>query len=383
MKDGEIGIYIHIPFCMKKCLYCDFPSYAGVKWQMAPYLKALLKEMKAARDEIADYNIGSIYIGGGTPTFFKTPYISSIMETCTSLFNIDGAAEVTIEANPGTLNKERLKVLREMGINRLSIGVQAWQTGLLRTLGRIHDSNQVISDIDWAREVGFENISVDLMFGLPNQTFDQWAETLDNVCNLDVEHVSAYSLKVEEGTPLYTMVANGTLELVDEDTERNMYHHGISFLKSKGYIQYEISNFAKEGYRSRHNLRYWKNGEYIGFGCGAHSYLRGMRRYNYPQIEKYIDTIEKRGHAIADSEYVGKDIERFETVMMGLRLMEGVNKREFLERFGNSLDFYYGDVILKLKTDGLLREDDTSICLTMRGMDIQNTVLLAFLDYME
>jgi len=382
MDDKEIGIYIHIPFCKQKCLYCDFPSYAGAESYMEPYLNALLEEMTSVGGKLSDYNIKSIYIGGGTPTYFKTSYIGNILETCYLHFNIEDDAEITIEANPGTLDRRKLLDLKSFGINRLSLGVQAWQNRLLKFLGRIHDSQQVVSNIQWARDAGFDNISVDIMFGLPNQTVEEWMDTLRNVCSLKVEHISAYSLKIEEGTALCTMVQDGVVQPIDESTERYMYHEGISFLKDRGYIQYEISNFAKGGRKSVHNLIYWKDREYMGFGCSAHSYIDRMRQYNYQDIEQYIYAMNKNGQGVEHKEYIARDVERFEMIMMGLRLTEGVNKLEFKQRFGSSLDSYYGDIISLLKEDGLLEEDHKAIFLTPRGMDIQNTILLDFLDYM-
>lgn len=383
MANREIGIYIHIPFCKSKCLYCDFPSYAGAEGEMESYLEALLQEMDIEKDHIYDSKIKSIYIGGGTPTYFKTDYIGEILYKCYELFDVGKDAEITIEANPGTLDREKLMDLREYGINRLSMGLQAWQSRHLKALGRTHDSNKVREEVISAKAIGFGNISVDLMFGLPSQTMDEWMETLENVCSLDVEHISAYSLIIEEGTPLYNMVQRKEIRPIDEDIERQMYREGVAFLKSNGYDQYEISNFAKRGFKSIHNLIYWRDEDYIGFGCGAHSYTENIRRYNYYKIRDYIAAIEQSGSATEYREYIDTDIERFEMIMMGLRLIEGVDKGKFLQRFGKPIDFYYRDVILKLKHDGLLAEDDQAIYVTPRGMDIHNTVLLAFLDYIN
>jgi len=382
VEEKEIGIYIHIPFCKKKCIYCDFPSYSGAELYMEPYLYALLDEITILGTKFSKYDIKSIYIGGGTPTYFKTSYIGRILETCFSCFNVKENAEITIESNPGTLGKKTFLELKRLGINRLSLGVQAWQNELLKFLGRIHTSQQVVSSVRWAREAGFQNINVDIMFGIPNQTVEEWMVTLENVCSLEVDHISAYSLKIEEDTALYSMVQNGVIHPMDECTERHMYHEGISFLRQRGYIQYEISNFAREGKKSVHNLIYWKDDEYIGFGCGAHSYINRVRWYNYKDIEQYIYTMNKNGHGMEYREYIDSNIERFEMIMMGLRLIEGVNKAEFERRFGKPLDFYYRDAISQLKRNGLLDENDSSIYLTPRGLDIQNTVLLAFLDYM-
>lgn len=383
MANRELGIYIHIPFCKSKCLYCDFPSYAGAEGEMESYLEALLQEMELGKNHIYDRKIKSIYIGGGTPTYFKTDYIGKILHKCYELFDIDRGTEITIEANPGTLDRQKLIALREYGINRLSMGLQAWQSRHLKALGRTHDSDKVRTEVNSAKAIGFENISVDLMFGLPGQTMDEWIETLENVCSLDVEHMSTYSLIIEEGTPLHEMVERKEVRPIDEDIERQMYREGIAFLKSNGYEQYEISNFAKKGFQSIHNLIYWRDEDYIGFGCGAHSYTENIRRYNYHKIGDYIAAIEQSGSAIEYREHIDTNIERFEMIMMGLRLTEGVDKGEFLQRFGKPLDFYYRDVILKLKHDGLLAEDYQSIYITPRGMDIHNTVLLAFLDYIN
>lgn len=383
MGNEDLGIYIHIPFCQSKCLYCDFPSYAGQEEKMEAYFRALLREIDIQSNYISKKKIRSIYIGGGTPTYFRTSYIGKILDRCYSQFTISGEEEITIEANPGTLDREKLIALKGFGINRLSVGLQAWQLKHLKALGRTHDSNRVKSEIESAREVGFENISVDLMFGLPSQTIYDWVETLEKVCSLETDHISAYSLIIEEETPLYEMVRRGEHSPIDESLERHMYREGVSILEGNGFEQYEISNFAKRGYRSIHNLIYWENGNYIGFGCGAHSNTDNIRRYNYRGIDDYILAMDSCRNPVEHRECIDLDIERFETIMMGLRLIDGIDKNRFLHRFGKPIDFYYRDTISKLKGDGLLGEDEKSIYVTSRGMDIHNTVILEFLDYVD
>jgi oxygen-independent coproporphyrinogen-3 oxidase len=380
MKSGTIGLYVHTPFCLRKCLYCDFPSYAQKGHLMDEYLKALKVEADQIKCKIAGRRIKTIFLGGGTPTLYHEKELVQLLDYFKQSYLICDEAEITTEANPETLNPQKLKVLREAGINRISIGMQAGQDKHLKTLGRIHSVVDVERGVDWARRAGFGNINLDLMFGLPNQSVDEWIESLDKAVKMGVEHISAYALILEEGTPLYELVDQGDLQSPPEDMEREMYHTGVHFLKSQGYNHYEISNFAKPGKECKHNLLYWQNNEYIGLGSGAHSYLHGNRWSNYANICKYIDRISKYGNGIEQSEEISLPTQRFETVMMGLRLNSGVSKEMFKERFGHGLEYYYGDIIENLKEKGMLIEADTSIYLTTKGMDLQNSVLLHFME---
>jgi len=347
---------------------------------MPKYLEALKSDIKRWGALTGEVSVQTIFMGGGTPTFYKYRQLIDVLETCQKYWNIDGKAEITLEANPGTLDFEGLKNLRHTGFNRISIGMQAWQQHHLRYLGRIHSSKDVVESVKWCREAGFDNINLDVMFGLSNQTIKEWNETLEKAVDLDVEHISTYSLKVEEGTPFYTMLNQGQLNLPSEDTERQMYHLAIEYLKSQGYIHYEISNFSKPGKQCRHNLIYWHNNEYIGVGSGAHSYWNGKRFANVSDPKDYIEKIQKNENPVQFIETVNREDEMFETIMLGLRLTEGIDKNEFFMRFGKKIEVLYKDVISKLKYEGLLIEDEKAIKLTERGMDVQNLVLLSFME---
>lgn len=375
----KIGLYIHFPFCKRKCRYCDFPSYDDIEDLMPIYLKALKSDIQKWGELADEVSVQTIFMGGGTPTLFKDREVIDILESCAASWTLEEDAEVTIEANPGTLRLSALKNLRNAGFNRISLGMQAWQKHHLECLGRIHSSSDVVQSVEWCRKAGFNNINLDVMFGLPRQTLEDWLETLKRVVDLDVEHVSAYSLKIEDGTPLYEMVKKGKLVLPSEELEREMYHQAIDYLKNKGYTHYEISNFAKPGKQCRHNLIYWKNGEYIGLGSGAHSYWNGERFANITDPKVYIEKIQKGESPIEFEESISKEDEKFETIMLGLRLMQGVSKKEFFIRFGEKLESCYGDIIEQLKDKELLIEDQKFIRLTSRGMDLQNTVLLCFM----
>jgi len=381
MAKDSIGLYIHFPFCLRKCLYCDFPSYAGKEPLMDDYLDAVKCEIDQIKNRIVGRKIETIFWGGGTPTLFHGEKLKDLLGYIKENFMFSENVEITTEANPETLNKEKLELLKEAGVNRLSIGMQAGQDCLLKMLGRVHSISDVERSVQWAKDLGFNNINVDLMFGLPGQTLDQWMETLAMAVDMGVEHISAYALIIEEGTPFYELEHQGKLNTPSEEVEREMYHKGIGYLKRKGYIQYEISNFAQPGKECLHNLIYWKNKDYIGIGCGAHSSLDGERWSNYNDILQYIKSISNKRTAVEHRQRIPVSEQRFETVMMGLRLIAGVSKLEFRKRFNNDIRHYYGKSIDKLKAQGLLGEDTNNIYLTSKGMDLQNQVLLYFMDY--
>lgn len=377
---SRIGLYIHFPFCVQKCRYCDFSSYDNIHYLMPKYLEALKNEIKRWEALADKVTVQTIFMGGGTPTLYKYGQLIDVLETCRKYWNIDENAEITLEANPGTLDLEGLENLRKAGFNRISIGMQAWQQHHLSYLGRIHSSKDIVESVKWCREAGFDNINLDIMFGLPNQTIEEWRESLEKVVSLDVEHISTYSLKIEEGTPFYAMLNDGWLNLPSEDAERQMYYLAVEYLKSQGYIHYEISNFAKKDKQCRHNLIYWHNKEYIGIGSSAHSYWKGKRFANIANPKDYIEKIQRIETPVQFIETVNREDEMFESIMLGLRLTEGIIKNEFYRRFGKRIEVLYEDVISKLKHEGLLTEDEQAIKLTERGLDLQNLVLLRFME---
>lgn len=375
----QVGIYIHFPFCLKKCHYCDFPSYQGMERWKEPYLEALCREILEWKDVVGGCVVKSIYLGGGTPTLFSGQQISRVLEACFKNFNVRKDAEVTIEANPGTVDLDKLLTLRAAGVNRLSIGLQAWQDRHLRFLGRIHSSDDFVQSMMYAKEARFENINVDVMFGLPYQTLEDWLETLEKVCALGIQHISMYSLKVEPGTPLYRWYEEGRFSLPTQEEDRLMYYRGREYVSRFGFEQYEISNFAIPGKECVHNLIYWYNEEYIGCGSGAHSYFNNERFSNTSDVEEYIRAVMNGTQRINYREKIGEDDERFETIMLGLRLVEGISKQRFKTRFGKDIEFYYGETIKKLVNQGLLIDEGDSIRLTQKGLDVQNVVLLEFM----
>ena len=289
IKQKEIGIYIHIPFCARKCFYCDFVSYANKEEKISDYINAITYEIESFAKEFSnDYIVTTIYIGGGTPSYIESTYIVSIIKELNKNYNIQSNAEITIEVNPGTVTRKKLQDYKKAGINRLSIGLQSTNDYLLKEIGRIHTYEQFLDVYFLAREVGFSNINVDLMIALPNQTMEILEDSLNKVVLLNPEHISVYSLILEEGTKLDELISKGKLELVDEELERKMYWKVKNMLQENGYKHYEISNFAKKGYESKHNLNCWEQKEYVGFGVSAHSYYNKTRYSNTESIDQYI-----------------------------------------------------------------------------------------------
>ncbi|NMA58269.1 radical SAM family heme chaperone HemW [Clostridium cochlearium] len=380
MKEGYdnhdgIGLYIHIPFCKEKCKYCDFVSYANKENFMKQYIEALSKEIKR---ECEGKKIRSIYIGGGTPSYVSNKYWEVLKESIESL-NKSRDVEFSIEANPGTVTEEKLKLFKEIGVNRISFGLQAWQYNLLNKLGRIHNVEEFLHSYKLARKLGFDNINIDLMFGIPDQKLEDWKETLEKVVELNPEHISCYSLIVEEGTPFYKLYEKGQLNLPNEDIERDMYRYSIEFLQNKGYHQYEISNFAKENKECIHNLTYWELGEYIGCGLAAHSFLNGYRYSNVYNIEEYIKLIneDKEIKINIYKNLIKDNMEEF--MFMGLRKINGVNIDEFYKRFHKNIYEVYGDVIMKYVNNGLIIEDQGNIFLSPTGIEISNSIMCDFI----
>ena len=374
-----IGLYIHIPFCRQKCLYCDFPSWAGKEGQMQGYVDALTKEIENRSKEYPDRKVVSVFFGGGTPTTLSIPMLEQLMQTVFANWDIAEDAEITTEANPGTLDAEMALALKRMGFNRLSMGVQAWQNRLLKDLGRIHTIESFQENYHAVREAGFMNVNTDLMFALPNQTMEDWQETVKNFVALEPEHISAYSLILEEGTPFFDRYEKGELEPAGEELDREMYHWAVDYLAEMGYEQYEISNFAKKGRQSRHNRIYWQAEEYLGMGLGSHSYMNGERFHNIYDLQEYIKADGDVSLLKEDVEIILEEDALAEFMFLGLRLTEGVSFDRFRERFGQEMKNIYGIQIEELVRDGLLEEDGIGIRLTRRGVDISNYVFEKFL----
>lgn len=374
MKD-KISLYIHIPFCVRKCLYCDFPSFSGMESIFDDYVRMLCREIDETYSDYRGMEVKSIFIGGGTPSVLPPALLGRISDKIFSRFDVDSKAEITIETNPGTLDAKKLVEMKSMYFNRLSMGLQAWQDRLLKKLGRIHTADEFETNFLQARDAGFKNINVDLMFALPAQSLDDWQETLEKVMKLRPEHISAYSLIIEEGTPFFDMFDRGELKETDEETDRKMYYLAKEMLSDKGYKQYEISNFAKEGFECYHNKVYWRTEEYQGFGLGAHSYSDGVRFHNTYDMKEYL-----RGEGLRlDKEFLSLQEKQEEFMFMGLRMNEGVSEAEFMRRFGESMDSVYGDEIKELISEELLVKKDGRLSLTDRGVDISNSVFEKFI----
>ena len=372
----KIGVYIHIPFCKQKCYYCDFISYANKEQYFDKYVQALIAEMSSFLDN-NDVEIETIYIGGGTPSIIDAKYIEKVMAKLQEKNALITAKEITIEVNPGTVTEEKLKTYKKIGINRLSIGLQSTDNNILKTIGRIHSYEDFLNTYKLARNQGFGNINVDLMIGLPNQKISDIKSSLEKITELKPEHISVYSLIVEENTPIEKMLNIGKLELPDEELERNMYWYVKNVLELNGYKHYEISNFAKEGYESKHNLDCWNQKEYIGFGVAAHSYIDDVRFGNTGSIEEYLKNCENgefEKNRIIDE--VEKDVfsKEQEFMLIGLRKIDGVSIQDFKNKFGENPIFVFKNELSKLVDEGLVVVDFDSIRLTNKGLDLANLV---------
>ncbi len=339
----EIGIYVHIPFCKQKCLYCDFISFEGIIEKEEQYTEALKKEIIENAKKIENDIVTTIYVGGGTPSYIDSKYIIDILETIKKNYNIKKNAEITIEVNPGTATKEKLKDYKNVGINRLSIGLQSTNNKILKEIGRIHTYEDFLETYQMARRVGFKNINVDLMLALPNQDCKILVDSLQEIIKLSPEHISIYSLILEEGTRLQKLAEQGSITLPKDEIERKMYWDTKKVLEKNGYIHYEISNFAKSGYESRHNLNCWKQKPYLGFGLSAHSYYNKTRYSNVTNIKQYIDV--EKGFVLTHNtkiihEIQTKQDEQKEYMMLGLRKIEGVSISDFKNKFVRKSYFF-------------------------------------------
>ena len=374
ITDSPMEIYIHIPFCIKKCDYCDFLSGPAGKERQREYFQSLGREI-AAVPEFPDREITTVFIGGGTPSVPDPALMGAILDQIRNKFFVAPDAEITIEANPGTLYKEKLQEYRKHGVNRLSLGLQSPQNRELKILGRIHTWEEFLESFFMAREAGFSNINIDLMSAIPDQTYEGWIHNLRTVAGLDPEHISAYSLIIEEGTPF----ASRTLNLPDEDAEYNMYEATVQILREYGFEQYEISNYAKKGRECRHNVGYWIRQDYLGFGLGASS-LYGKERFaNTQDMKKYLENSRIPEKIREKEPPLTREDEMAEFMFLGLRMTRGISKAEFERQFGSEIDAIYGDVLRKYKSMGLLLEENGRIFLSREGIHVSNSVMADFL----
>lgn len=379
----ELEIYVHIPFCVRKCAYCDFLSFAADRSVSSAYVEGLLKEIDNYKNG-GDIVVPSVFIGGGTPSILKAQDICRIMEHLKAKFSVGQEAEITIEANPGTLTWEKLELYRKAGINRLSIGLQSAQKEELELLGRIHTYEDFLKSYRMARQCGFQNVNIDLMSGLPGQTEEKWEDTLQKVLALNPEHISAYGLIIEEETPFYERYGEDAKRREDggecvllpaEETERRMYERTKEILLEYGYYRYEISNYARMGYECKHNIGYWRRREYRGFGLGAASFTDEKRYSNTKHMERYL-----RGEWMDDPvQDLSREEQMEETMFLGLRLMQGVSKAGFAGKFGVSMEKVYGDVLMRMENMGLMKQERQYVMLTEKGIDVSNYVLSEFL----
>ncbi|MDD5908763.1 MAG: radical SAM family heme chaperone HemW [Clostridiales bacterium] len=376
------GIYLHVPFCVKKCAYCDFVSFPEQSRADA-YFQALYKEIAMAAVECGGKKFDTVFFGGGTPSAVPLEFICVAVERIRAEFDLE-ISEATIECNPGTVDMGKLAAYRKTGFNRISIGVQSFDDGLLRSIGRIHSAKQAEETVKLARSAGFENINIDLMYGLPGQSEKEYIDSIERGGLLGVDHISAYSLILEEGTPLYDWVNEGRIVLPDDDAVYDMHRAGMERLESLGYKRYEISNYARPGCQCRHNINYWDVGEYIGLGLNSSSALRSksgelIRFKNCESIDNYISEINCGRLPRENVESIGRENEMFEWIMLGLRKIEGVELGRFKARFGADVCEVYREAVNKLENMGWLTVNQRFMRLTDRGLDMQNSALMEFM----
>ena len=374
----KISLYIHIPFCAQKCLYCDFPSFARKDHLRKAYIEALNKEIISLREKHNNLEINTIFIGGGTPSVLEADELECLLKEVAKL-NMAKDIEYSMECNPGNLTEEKLEVMKKYGVNRISMGLQAKQDNLLKGLGRIHNYKTFKENFLLAKKVGFNNINVDLMFGLPNQRLNEWEETLREIISLEPAHISAYSLIIEEGTAFYNLYENDKLKLPTEEEERKMYHLAKKILEENGFNQYEISNYAKEGKECRHNLAYWNMDNWIGVGSASASYIDGKRIKNISSVEKYINSINEKGEAVEEIINNSKNDNMEEFMFMGLRKINGIDENEFKNRFSMNINDVYGEILNKYIGEGLLIRESGRIFLSEKGIEISNIIMADFL----
>lgn len=366
-----LAIYIHVPFCVRKCVYCDFASFAGCEDVWDDYFSVLCDEIDSWRDVLSERELHSIYFGGGTPSLVPAEYIASVLDKLRMLSNFSEDCEITLEVNPGTLSPEKLEIYRHTGANRISLGAQSFDAGLLQMLGRIHTPQQIVEAVCMVRDAGFVNINLDLMYALPGQTMEQWEETLKQALGLPLTHISAYSLIVEPGTELALRVGVGEIRIPGDDTVNAMQRCAVQRLEAAGFGRYEISNFARTGFECHHNLTYWFGGDYLGMGSAAHSLLDERRFSNPPELKRYI-----KGERQCDMYVRSEEDRRDEMLMLATRTTRGLDLALWREEFGEDFVTQHSTQILKLESLGLVELTDGCLRLTPTGLELQDAVVL-------
>jgi len=370
-----IGVYVHIPFCKRKCVYCDFASYAGCEGQIDAYFQALAGEIDAWAEKLRAYQARSIFFGGGTPSIPPAEKIAAVISQLKTCLDFAPDIEITLEANPGTLTPEKLAIYRNAGVNRLSIGVQSFDDAILKNIGRIHNAREAEEAVLMAQTAGFDNISIDLMYALPGQDMAAWADTIDHALRLPVSHISAYSLIVEPGTEMERRVNSGAVTIADDDTVNEMQRLAIHRLEKAGFMRYEVSNFAKIGRESRHNMIYWTLGEYLGLGSAAHSLMENTRFANPPELERYI-----AGERMLNVETRSLSDQKEEMLMLSTRTLRGLDLNAWRRDFGEDFVEKHRRVIEKFKSYGLIEVENGFLSLTTMGLELQDSVVLELMD---
>ena len=372
------GIYIHIPFCLSKCYYCDFYSKPASDEEINEYVECLIKEIKIVLPRYSEKKFDTIYIGGGTPSILKIIQLENIFKTLFKFINPSDIVETTLEANPETLTQGKLKALKKIGINRLSIGIQSTHNHLLKLLNRVHNKKKAIESIELARKAGFNNLNVDLIFGIPQQTMKDWDETLDTVTFLRPEHLSVYNLTVEKGTKLYNLIKTNQLQLPDEDLQIRMFKYAMKLLPNRDYKHYEISNYALNGFLCKHNLKYWQGDEYLGIGVASHSWMNGKRFYIPRNIKLYMENVKRDMIPYRYDKVRGLRRRIAEKLMLGLRLISGISPSDFQKNHNIDLLRFFSDEIKELKDMELISINKTRLKLTKKGILLSNEVMSKF-----
>lgn len=377
--NNEIGIYIHIPFCLSKCFYCDFASYSKKEDKIEKYIYSLCNEILRNAEILSQYKITTIYIGGGTPSYIDSKYITQILDTLMLFINKEDLKEVTIELNPNSVTEEKLIAYKNSGINRLSIGLQSNYDEILKKIGRVHKLKDFENALNLANKVGFTNISVDLMYPLPDLDINKFKKSVKYVIGLkdkNIKHISIYNLEIHENTKLAFLLNEGYISLVDEDEEYEMYQYLKNTLEENGFHRYEVSNYAIEGYESKHNLRYWKQELYLGLGSNASSFFGGARYSNVRTIEEYIERMENNKSVVDSESYEELDLLSLmkEYVMLSLRKTDGLDISKFKSKYKKDVSSIFNEEIKELEKNGLIKKDDNSIKLTNRGLEVANLV---------
>jgi len=370
------SLYIHIPFCISKCIYCDFNSIVIKSQVVDEYLKAVEKELQSAA---GGYSFTTVFIGGGTPTVLNETQLDRLLSMIAKYVDVTNLKEYSIEVNPGTLSDEKTFIMKNSHVDRISIGIQSFNDRYLKLLGRIHSANEAKDVFFNLREKGFKNISIDLIYGYPAQTLNEWKKDLRECCNLGPEHISAYCLTYEEGTPIVEMAESGALKKLSEEEELEMYEFTNDFLCDKDYNHYEISNFAKQGKECQHNTVYWENREYIGIGAGAFSYVNGERYCNIKNVKEYVSSVISKKKLICFSEKLPQKERASEILIMALRMTSGISRKEFIQRSGFDLNELFEKQLKNLTQAGLINYDDERIKLTKKGLSVADSIMMEFM----